>query len=127
MTSSSPSPLPVRLSPRCSIEPSGERRLLKNTVIIGQHLLVRAERDGAGVEVEVGAGGGPDVPAEADRDRGEARASLVSDISALARLTPIVCIAFVDGGVVKHGVMPTSVVPTFNRRPLCEHGKTGHR
>src|SRR5262245_21872509 len=31
MNSSSPSPSPVRLSPVCSIEPSGERRLLKNT------------------------------------------------------------------------------------------------
>lgn len=31
MTSSSPSPSPVVLSPVCSIEPSGERRLLKKT------------------------------------------------------------------------------------------------
>src|SRR5882757_1601535 len=31
ITSSSPSPSPVRLSPVCSTEPSGLRRLLKNT------------------------------------------------------------------------------------------------
>ena len=66
----------------------------EHEVIIGQHLLVRAERDGAGVEVEVGAGGGPDVPAEADRDRGEAGGLLVSDISALAQAPRPLCIAF---------------------------------
>src|SRR6476646_9280844 len=39
ITSSSPSPSPVRLSPVCSIEPSGDLRLLKKTKYSSERIL----------------------------------------------------------------------------------------
>jgi hypothetical protein len=58
----------------------------EDEVAVGQHLAVRLDQDGAGVEVEVDARGGARVPAETDQHGGHARCLLgEGDVAALAQ------------------------------------------